>query len=699
MNRTFPPGFFYRLTWVLELLLVGALVLASNAARATVVVPMILLSIVLVTPHAGRTSSWRKTVSFVLAFVFVVIAADRLTGLTDIDSFIGMMIELVLGALPFMLLNPERPRSYWLATLTISVIAVGSITFTTDPAIYLGFIVFMVVLLFNLNAANLHLPDSSGQRLSDVLPTSYFRQFFYVMPIGLLSAAVIFVAFPRSRAFNLGLEIGGKSKTGYTGLVALEGGGEISESEQLVLLVGSTQTKYLRDISASYLLRGDALDTFDGTKWVSTVHDQKLRGERVDVRVATATTKPREVYIQMEPSEETTVFYPGSLLDLRNRSVVPTEVLFASNGSVTRTTRKQMRMEYSVRYGDVRNLASLPQKTLNELADAALLVEPESTPFQPLQEDLAANLLIPDIVNDADYFKAWREEVGIDPVLMSLNDAVNLLKTHFESKFKASLGNKFSKENALETFISKDRDGHCEYFATSTALMLRSYGIPTRVVVGYKGGVFNDFIDMLEVREANAHAWTEAFVAGSGWIPIDLTPPAPGSGPGIFSSWRMYATAASFWFRQYVVDYNFDSQRQIIQSISDIAATDPNVSIDWKREAKRLGRPLGMLAVLIVIGIWQIRRRLKALAASGLPDYYVKFQELAEGNGVVIKDGETLAKYHQRALQAGISAGLVDDVDRAIEQDLYAPEGTDVARRLDLKRAVEVELKARKRAA
>ena len=81
--------------------------------------------------------------------------------------------------------------------------------------------------------------------------------------------------------------------------------------------------------------------------------------------------------------------------------------------------------------------------------------------------------------------------------------------------------------------------GHCEYFASALELMLRSQNIPTRLVVGFRGGDFSQVGNYFQVRQRNAHAWVEAYlrpedianhhfdsneiVWGGGWMRLDPT--------------------------------------------------------------------------------------------------------------------------------------------------------------------------------
>ncbi|REK06699.1 MAG: DUF3488 domain-containing protein [Planctomycetota bacterium] len=67
----------------------------------------------------------------------------------------------------------------------------------------------------------------------------------------------------------------------------------------------------------------------------------------------------------------------------------------------------------------------------------------------------------------------------------------------------------------LEDFVTRNRAGHCEYFAGALALMLRSQGIPARVVIGFKGGEWNSVGQYYQVQQLHAHSWVEAYLGQS----------------------------------------------------------------------------------------------------------------------------------------------------------------------------------------
>jgi protein-glutamine gamma-glutamyltransferase len=77
----------------------------------------------------------------------------------------------------------------------------------------------------------------------------------------------------------------------------------------------------------------------------------------------------------------------------------------------------------------------------------------------------------------------------------------------------------------VEDFLFNRKQGHCEYFASALALMLRSANIPARLVSGFKGGDLNESSGLYEVRQLHAHAWVEAMIDGQ-WVVLDATPAA-----------------------------------------------------------------------------------------------------------------------------------------------------------------------------
>jgi hypothetical protein len=76
-------------------------------------------------------------------------------------------------------------------------------------------------------------------------------------------------------------------------------------------------------------------------------------------------------------------------------------------------------------------------------------------------------------------------------------------------------------EDAVDVFLFRDRTGFCEQFAAAEVVLLRSAGIPARLVTGFSDGTREG--DRRVLRDSDAHAWAEVWFPGSGWVPSDPT--------------------------------------------------------------------------------------------------------------------------------------------------------------------------------
>ncbi|MDP2954120.1 MAG: transglutaminase domain-containing protein, partial [Chloroflexota bacterium] len=84
-----------------------------------------------------------------------------------------------------------------------------------------------------------------------------------------------------------------------------------------------------------------------------------------------------------------------------------------------------------------------------------------------------------------------------------------------------------ARADAVDHFLFTLREGHCDYFATAMAMMLRSAGVPARIAVGYSTGDWDSQEKTYVVRERHAHAWPEVFFPGLGWVKFEPTPSQP----------------------------------------------------------------------------------------------------------------------------------------------------------------------------
>ena len=139
------------------------------------------------------------------------------------------------------------------------------------------------------------------------------------------------------------------------------------------------------------------------------------------------------------------------------------------------------------------------------------------------------------------------------------------------------------REATLDSFLLERRAGHCEYFSTAMAVLLRSQGILAREVNGFLGGEWSQFGDYLAVTQNQAHAWIEIWFPGYGWVPFDPTPAGTGEGlaeTAWFWPGRFLVDALQHRWNKWILDYSIQSQFDILrragQFFSRSARPDPS---------------------------------------------------------------------------------------------------------------------------
>jgi transglutaminase-like putative cysteine protease len=170
-----------------------------------------------------------------------------------------------------------------------------------------------------------------------------------------------------------------------------------------------------------------------------------------------------------------------------------------------------------------------------------------------------------------------------------------------------------NRQHPFDDFLFNSKQGFCEHYAGSFTLLMRAAGVPARVVTGYQGGEVNPINGDLIVRQADAHAWSEIWIADQGWVRVDPTASVSplrvengvnaAMGPigvmpaliqadptGLIATLRYAWHAANSQWEEWVVGYNFDRQREFFSNLG-------YPTVDW--------RTLGfwLMAAIIVVGL------------------------------------------------------------------------------------------------
>ena len=129
----------------------------------------------------------------------------------------------------------------------------------------------------------------------------------------------------------------------------------------------------------------------------------------------------------------------------------------------------------------------------------------------------------------------------------------------------------------LTYFLFVRKKGHCEYFASAMTVMLRTMGIPARLVTGFQSGTYNSLTELYVIRASDAHSWVEAYLPRRGWTTFDPTPPDPAfRHASLWDKLALYADAADTFWQEWVLAY------------------DPSLQLTLAEKMEKSGRSFGL---------------------------------------------------------------------------------------------------------
>ena len=241
--------------------------------------------------------------------------------------------------------------------------------------------------------------------------------------------------------------------------------------------------------------------------------------------------------------------------------------------------------------------------------------------------------------------------VYIDAVLQMFND-----DEFFYTLEPPPLGS-----NPVDRFLFETRRGFCEHYASAFSVLMRSAGIPTRIVLGYHGGEVNPMGGHLIVRQSDAHAWTEVWLEGDGWRRIDPTAAvAPdridygasdAAFEGLGAAWGLAAPSALLHrlsltvdalnakWNDWILGYGPDTQSQFLKWLG---MKDP----DWRKMMLTL---VAIVVVLIMLISLLLMLRYRPPRKDHAARLYRKF---VKKTGLEPTVGETPLSFAERAQAA-----------------------------------------------
>jgi transglutaminase-like putative cysteine protease len=211
----------------------------------------------------------------------------------------------------------------------------------------------------------------------------------------------------------------------------------------------------------------------------------------------------------------------------------------------------------------------------------------------------------------------------------------------------------------IEAFLQQGLEGHCEYFASAMVVLLRSVGIPSRMVNGFAGGHRNRLGGFVTLTRADAHAWVEVHFDRTGWVRFDPTPPdlrRSAAASGLGARMGELASAVELWWFQRVVDFDRTDQAHALrgawlswrrwrkpQTGTPAAAPEPRPTTPLV-DARAVGTALGLIGALLAVSRV---RRLRRTRAPGVLREYATALRLLRRRGLV-RDAATPARAFAR---------------------------------------------------
>jgi protein-glutamine gamma-glutamyltransferase len=475
-------------------------------------------------------------------------------------GFLNATVHLVLFVMVVRLFSAQRDRDFYFLSVIAFLMVLAAALLTVNSVFLLGFAFFMLMAVASFILMEMrHISAKAGVRSKDIdaglthrnMATSLAVASPVLMLCILLGATGIFFLLPRVSAGYMGAYApGGEITSGFSDTVELGRIGEIQQSGSVVMHIridgddrGSFDLKW----------RGVALSNFDGRTW-SNHHEQYPLPERLDGRFVFLPVRaggqkgpyrPIHYRVLMEPVGMNVFFLASRPESLEGNYA---HLFTDDSGAVF-----NLDPEHAVnRYQATSDIAQAGAADLRatdgsypaDVISTYLALPPVDRRIPRLAEQIATSA-------DNNYDKALALE--------------NYLRTHFGYTLQLS---RTVPHDPLANFLFERRQGHCEYFASSMAVMLRTLGIPSRVVNGFRTGEFNDLTSQYVVRASNAHSWVEAYFPDYGWVAFD---PTPGASIPTRTGWNrvsLYVDAmASFW-REWIVNYDAGHQQSLAVSAS-----------------------------------------------------------------------------------------------------------------------------------
>ncbi len=466
------------------------------------------------------------------------------------------------GGLRFGVLRPVAQRAVLVAAVRLpggaqrdrarvvggmlALVGVAGVASSTHPTLALYLVALLVLVLVAVGRlTGLGLSEGAA-RGRGRLAWPPLRLVAGAAATAVLVAAPVFAFLPRLRSPFAAAPFGARGASGFRDAVALHAIGDVKLSRRLALTVsfpgvdpGKVSPDWLR-------LAGATMRRYRAGSWV----EGRIQGDRLKsgvgrpVPLATgtsvATLRRAEIVLRREGGN---LFLPTGATAIEMHD--PVTVTRDPSGSLRIPRGTELPVSYAVDFD--------PARVEQPPPDAAdLELPPGSERLRELAQDATR---------------------GTTNRLA----AALAIEQYLQRNFRYSLTtNAPVREDPVQWFLFKARAGHCEFFASSMVLLLRTVGIPARLQAGFAGGE-PDGAGGFNVRDSHAHAWVLANVQGR-WRVFDPTPPegrpgilAEAGGASLRRAWDAFETQWDRWVLTFSLSDQVAMAQAAVEGVARLA--------------------------------------------------------------------------------------------------------------------------------
>jgi len=607
--------------------------------------------------------------SYILFFVFDTFVLSR--------SFIPASIHLVLFLELVKLYQHKTDKDYFYLIVLSFLQVLAASSLTIEISFVATLFLFLVALVSTLMSFDMYRSERNTETQVKTVAVSLGGMSLWATIWIIIIGVALFFAIPRvgtgyfSRADTPSLLL-----TGFTDTVELGEIGQVKLSSAVVM--------HARQISGTPFgvlkWRGISLDDFNGRNWYKTERKRspvpRAPNGAYSIQPVGASGDTVRYEILLEPLATTALFAPHQIRSFSGRL---TSLEIDKDESAYLRFQTPSRVQYQV-------VSEVPNRKnwLNTSKQDEVI--PPEIKLKYLKLPVNTDPRIADLAKQ------------ITQRGTSIIDKATLVEGYLKKNYRYTLSLTWTPgTQPVATFLFDAKAGHCEYFASSMAILLRTVGVPTRIVNGFMMGEYNPVGGDYIVRQSDAHSWVEVYVPGHGWLEFDPTPPNPNHRDvDLAMQIFHYIDAMQLFWNSYILSYDSGAQLLLFRSAQDrvqsVQYSIRQTSDQWVGRSMRLTDRFAAVvrqfvengwfwlsAALVLVGtaIWKHRRLIKT---------HLDIWRLHRGQGQVNKD--VVAQLFYRAARLAESRTAKRKPGETWREWIFGLP--DVHRRSILSKALEV---------